>query len=78
MSTTSVRLKPEAEACLAIAASKTGKPRNALINESIIGWLHGGDEQALDRAAMIRKRRKEFAQVKPFDEREAVMQGRRW
>lgn len=74
----SVRLKPEAESCLYLAASRTGKPRNALINEAIIGWLQGGDHQTSDRANLIRAKRARFDDVPHFDEREAVKEGRKW
>jgi hypothetical protein len=75
----SVRLKPEAESCLFLAASKTGKPRNALINEAIIGWLQGGgDHQTSDRVNLILAKRTRFDDVPHFDEREAVKEGRKW
>ena len=74
----SVRLKPEAESCLYQAASKTGKPRNALINEAIIGWFSGDDHEASDRVNLILSKRAKFDDVPYFDEREAVKEGRKW
>lgn len=74
----SVRLKPEAESKLTQAAAKSGKPRNALINEAILGWFQGKEYEAEDRAARIRERRQLFAEVVDFDAREITAEGRKW
>jgi predicted transcriptional regulator len=74
----SVRLKPEAEIRLHQAISKTGKPRNALINEAVMGWFQGEEYTATDRAAIIRERRKKFSDIEEFNEREVTAEGRKW
>jgi len=74
----SVRLKPEAESVLAQAVAESGKPRNALINEAILGWLAGREESGHDRPTLIRAQREKFAQVPVFDEREITAEGRKW
>lgn len=74
----SVRLKPEAENRLHQAISKTGKPRNALINEAVLGWFQGDEYEAADRAAIIRERRKSFSGIEAFNEREITADGRKW
>lgn len=74
----SVRLKPEAENRLHQAISKTGKPRNALINEAVLGWFQGKGYEAADRASIIRERRKKFSGVEAFNEREITADGRKW
>lgn len=74
----SVRLKPEAESRLCQAISKTGKPRNALINEAVLGWFKGEEYEASDRAALIRERRKKFSEIEAFNERDVTAEGRKW
>lgn len=74
----SVRLRPEAESALAEAVAASGRPRNALINEAILGWLAAREPANRDRAAVIRAHREKFAQVPVFDEREITAEGRKW
>lgn len=74
----SVRLKPEAESRLHQAVSKTGKPRNALINEAVMGWFQGAEYEVADRAALIREQRKKFGNVEAFNEHEVTAEGRKW
>lgn len=45
----SVRLRPEAEARLASAVARTGKPRNAIINEAIANYLKDYGDEATRR-----------------------------
>ncbi|MFM9912315.1 MAG: hypothetical protein ACKVN9_02130 [Methylophilaceae bacterium] len=78
MGNMSIRLNQEAESRLTQAILKTGKPRNALINEAVTGFFKGADYDAWDRAALIRERRKKFADVPVFDEREITASGRKW
>jgi len=74
----SVRLRPEAESALVRAVAASGRPRNALINEAILGWLAARETANQDWAALIRAHREKFAQVPVFDEREITAEGRKW
>jgi predicted transcriptional regulator len=78
MNKVSIRLNHEAESRLTQAILETGKSRNMLINEAIVGFLKGADYDAVDRAALIRERREKLDYVRVFDEREFTASWRKW
>jgi predicted DNA-binding protein len=43
----SLRLRPEAETRLSNAVAKTGRPRNAIINDALIEYLHKFDSASV-------------------------------